>query len=338
LRALMAAPGHWQRPPDRPGLMARLLTPLGWLYAWGTAQRLRRPGYKAAVPVICVGNLTAGGAGKTPVVIALIEMLSGMGHRPQILSRGHGGRLTGPVTVDPVRHSAADCGDEPLLLAAFAPTVVARDRAAGARLAIAQGADVLVMDDGFQNPDLVKSLSIVVVDAERGFGNGLCLPAGPLREPVATGLSRADLVVVLGGPQAQARFLQVWGGQIPVPVHKAQVAPLATGMRWSGLRVLAFAGIAYPQKFFATLAELGATVVKSVALADHEPLSPAVLARLENDARLAGAQLVTTEKDAVRLPEAFRPKVLTLPVRLVWEDEATLRAVLARLPGIGAQP
>ncbi|NJM84031.1 MAG: tetraacyldisaccharide 4'-kinase [Tabrizicola sp.] len=325
------APDFWFTDPDRPALAARLLAPIGAAYAAATARRLRQPGYLARVPVICVGNLNVGGTGKTPTTIALVERLLARGRVVHVVTRGYGGRAIGPLRVDPRTHSAADTGDEPLLLAAFAPVWVAKDRAAGVRAAEAAGAAVVVLDDGFQNPSVQKSLSIVVVDAARGFGNGLCLPAGPLREPVETGLARADLLLSVGPPSAQQRFGTVWGGRIGLPRLTGDLQPLAMGMDWHGLRVLAFAGIADPGRFFATLRAEGADVVAGIPLADHEPFSDRLLQRLELDAQRLGAQLVTTEKDAARLPEQFRTKVLALVVRLRLDDETDLDAALRRI-------
>ena len=320
----MRAPGYWQRD----GILPRVLSPLGALYGALTARRVARPGLRLPVPVICVGNLSAGGTGKTPTVIALLERLPEGTH---VLSRGHGGRLKGPLRVDSARHSAADVGDEPLLLAAFAPVWIGADRAATGRAAVAAGARCLVMDDGFQNPGLEKDLGLVVVDAERGFGNGRMIPAGPLRERVAAGLKRADAVLSIGGPEAQEKFDAAWGARIPVPRLTARLRPLATGMVWTDMPVLAFAGIGYPEKFFATLRELGANVIHAEPLTDHQPLTPALMTRLEAEAKLRRAQLVTTEKDAVRLPASFRQKVLTVPVRLVFDDPDAVEVVLARV-------
>lgn len=318
----MQPPRFWHRPT---GLASTLLAPLGALYAAGTALRLARGSpAKMDVPVICVGNINAGGTGKTPTVIALVEKLKAQGLAPHVISKGYGGSLTGPVLVNETTHAASDVGDEPLLIAAFTSTWVSKDRLAGARAAIKAGADVIILDDGFQNPSLAYDLSIVVVDAARGFGNGKVIPAGPLREPVKTGLARADLILSIGDPTAQRKFKTEWGSKITPPHLNGGLKPLLTGMDWNGADVLAFAGIGHPEKFFATLKTLGANIVKSEALEDHQPLSLALMKRLQIEAMAMNAQLVTTEKDAVRLPDEFRREVLTLPVRLQIEDWSAL--------------
>ncbi len=306
----MAAPRFWYQPK---GLFSTVLAPLGWLYAMGTARRLRAASYRASVPVICIGNINVGGTGKTPTTIALAQKLISMGIEPHVVSRGYGGRLEGPVRVVERTHTAHDVGDEPLLIAAFTPTWIAKDRAKGVKAAEAAGAEIILLDDGFQNPAVHKNISIVVVDAKRGFGNGAVMPAGPLREPVETGLKRADFVLTIGDQNA-------FDHALPVPRLRGSLKPLMTGMQWQGMRVLAFAGIGDPSKFFATLRSLGAEVIRGEALEDHQPLTEALMTRLELEGKTRIAQLVTTEKDAVRLPDSFRPKVLTLPVRLELED------------------
>lgn len=320
----MPAPLFWFNDPAKPGLKARLLSPLGWLYGAATARRLRQPGYRASVPVICIGNINIGGTGKTPTAIALAQRLISWGYHVHIVSRGYGGSLAGPVQVNERTHSAAEVGDEPLLLSAFTPTWIARDRAAGVQAAQSAGAEVILLDDGFQNPSVVKDLSIVVVDASRGFGNGRVLPAGPLREPVGTGLKRANLVLSIGQTKTQ-----IDTGETP-RMH-GRLTPLQTGMVWQDMRVLAFAGIGNPDKFFGTLRDLGCNIIRAEALEDHQPLTEALLTRLELEGKTRVAQLVTTEKDAVRLPAHFRPKVLTVPVRLSIDDWSPLDAELARI-------
>jgi len=323
----MRTPAFWYRPT---GAAALALAPLGALY--GLAGRLRfamTRAKPAPVPVVCVGNLVAGGAGKTPVALALAEALAARGTAVHFLMRGHGGTEHGPLRVDPARHDAGQVGDEALLLASHAPTWVARDRVAGARAAAAAGAGVVVMDDGFQNPHLAKDLSLVVVDGAVGFGNGHILPAGPLREPVGRGLSRADAVVLMGEDRTG-----VAARVAPLPVLRARIEPTPDhGLR--GQTVLAFAGIGRPEKFFATLESLGAVLAGRIAFADHHPYTAAEVADLLTRAEALNALPVTTAKDAVRLPADVRARVCVLPVRAVFDDAEALGALLDRLPALG---
>lgn len=325
----MRPPAFWHL---EPGLRAGLLSPLGAVYAAGTRRRLAQGARaRVGVPVICVGNLNAGGTGKTPTVIALAGRLAERGITAHAVTRGHGGSLEGPVRVEERAHRADQTGDEALLLAAFLPTWVAKDRAEGARAAVAAGAQAILLDDGFQNGALAHDLSLIVVDAHIGFGNGCVIPAGPLREPVAAGMRRADLVLSIGDAEGQARFSERWGKAITVPRLEGALVPLATGLPLTGLPVLAFAGIGHPEKFFRTLKHLGAELKSTHALSDHQPLTEALMARMLREAKGIGAQVVTTEKDAVRLPPRLRAQVMTVPVRLGIDDWSPLDAALDRV-------
>lgn len=329
----MRAPGYWYSPPEQPKLAARLLSPLGWIYAAATARRVSGEGEYPGCPVICVGNLNAGGTGKTPTVIALAQRLQANGLTPHAVSKGYGGTLEGPEAVHEQSHRAEQTGDEPLLLAAFLPTWVAKDRLAGCKAAASAGADVILLDDGFQSASVRKDISIVVVDAVKGFGNGRCIPAGPLREPVETGLKRANILLSIGPETAQSMFESQWAGAIHIPHVKGQIEPLPTGMDWTDQPYLAFAGIGHPEKFFETLSGLGAQLTETQALDDHQELTTALFGRLEARSKALGAQLVTTEKDAARLPPQLRHKVLTLPVRLSIEDWTPLDKAIKRVVG-----
>ncbi|MEM8979514.1 MAG: tetraacyldisaccharide 4'-kinase [Pseudomonadota bacterium] len=328
---MMQAPRFWQNPPDQPGFFAHALAPLSWTYAKATAVRVAKPaGYRSKLPVICVGNLNAGGTGKTPTVLALAAHLKGKGFEPAVLSRGHGGTLTTATQVRP-EHTAQEVGDEPRLIAESLPCFVGRDRGETARLAEATNASVLILDDGFQNQTLHKDLNLVIVNAKRGFGNGRVIPAGPLREPVNLGLARADAVVSIGPEIDQEAFSNTWPLPAACPRLMAEFEVLPTGMPWQNMPCIAFAGIGNPEQFFQTLKGLGTDIKRSVALGDHQPLTPALMTRLKEDARKKGAQLVTTEKDAVRLPRDMRATVLVVPVRLKFTAPNDLNAVLAPL-------
>ena len=326
----MRAPAFWDADPGHPA--ARLLAPVGTLYGRHTAARMDRPGAPAPCPVLCVGNFTLGGAGKTPTALALATRLRTLGANPAFLTRGYGGRLTGPVRVDPSRQSAAETGDEPRLLARVAPTILARDRPAGAAVCVREGADVIVMDDGLQNPSLAKTLSLAVVDAGAGLGNGLPFPAGPLRVPLARQWPHVHGLVLIGtGPRGEA--VAAAARARGLPVHRARLVP---GADLTGRRVLAFAGIGRPRKFFASLEEAGATIVARRAFPDHHPYGAADEATLAAEAARLGAELVTTEKDHVRLSTPFAAGVGVLPVTLAFADEGPLLAQLRRLVGATA--
>lgn len=314
----MKAPAFWQRD----GLLPRLLAPAAWIYAAATARRVARPGWRAPVPVICCGNASAGGTGKTTLALELGARLAAHGRAVAFLTRGYGG---GGGIFRVAGQDAAAAGDEALLLAETAPTYVGADRAATARLAIADGADVLVLDDGLQNPSLAKDLSLLVIDGEQGFGNGRVIPAGPLREPVAAAARRCGAAVLIGVDRTGALAL------LPpeLNVLRASLRADARAEALRGRRVLAFAGIGRPAKFAETLRAAGVEVAALRGFADHHRYSPAELHDLLEAADRLGAVAVTTPKDAVRLPAALRARVAVVGVTLDWDDAATLDRLLA---------
>ncbi len=317
------------RPPDfwsSRRVLSTLLLPAGWIYAEATRRRLRRRGWRAPVPVICVGNVGVGGAGKTPTAIAIANLLTADGRRPHLLTRGYGGSNVGPLLVDPERHDYRAVGDEALLLARAAPTWVARDRVAGAKAAVAAGSGCIVMDDGFQHPALMKDLSLLVVDGGYGFGNGRVLPAGPLREPVARGVARADAIVLIGDDRAGAR--RHFGRK---PVLEARLVPHAAATRFAGKNVVAFCGIGRPDKFFDTLKELGAQVVEAMPFPDHHRFRDNDVMLAVEVAQRRNAVPVTTEKDFVRLAPDARRMVEVVPVTLEWRDPQQIDNLLAPL-------
>ncbi|MGD1926595.1 MAG: tetraacyldisaccharide 4'-kinase [Paracoccaceae bacterium] len=328
----MKAPAFWWHDRASPGLVSSLLTPASFLWQAGAALRAARSdAVKAPVPVLCIGNLTAGGAGKSPMVAALQFRLRAKQINAHVVSRGYGGRLVGPHQVVEGRDTFEDVGDEPLMLSANGPVWIARQRARAASKAADADAELVVLDDGFQNPSLFKNASIVMVDAVQGFGNGRVIPAGPLREPVSSGLARADLVVVVGTPEERSQCLAQWPELRGVSVVEAELVPQRTGLPISGEAVVAFAGIGRPEKFFDTLRAMGAELVATHAFGDHQHYSDAILRRLLREARMSDAMLVTTEKDAVRLPVAMRTEVMTVQVRLEPSDWAPIDALIERL-------
>lgn len=320
----MRPPEFWRA--DASGRDAALalravLTPISWAYAFATAHRIRTiVSRHAPVPVICVGNLTVGGAGKTPISRAIRAKLGPNAH---LLSRGYGGRIAGPLRVTPDM-AASEVGDEPLLHARDGAAWIARDRLAGALAAAQAGAHAIIMDDGFQNPALAKDLSIIAVDPEYGIGNGQVFPAGPLRERLADGLARADAIVLLS-PNAEVQRPD-WLDGFAKPILQARLEP--AGIAPEG-NLVAFAGLARPEKFFGTLAAMGAKVAEAVPFADHHPYSEDDLALLEDLAKDHDARLITTEKDAARLSSAWRARVAVLPVAARFADDAALETLLA---------
>jgi tetraacyldisaccharide 4'-kinase len=326
----MREPAFWWR---EAGTAARMLAPFAAVYGAIAGARLRLRGRRAGVPVVCIGNLTVGGAGKTPTALAVARMLLAAGERPVFLTRGYGGSLAGPLPVDAERHRAIEVGDEPLLLARVAPTIVARSRVAGASAAVISGASAIIMDDGFQNPSLAKDAAVLVVDARRGVGNGRVIPAGPLRAPLGAQLVRAHALVVVGTSPCAAD-VEAAARARNIPVFRANLEPDASVLAApGGGRVLAFAGIGDPDKFFATLADAGVEVAATRRFPDHHRYTRAQAQSLCEHADREGLVLVTTEKDVARLAgdegaAALAARAHALPVSLVVADEANFRALL----------
>lgn len=332
----LRTPRAWYDRVQRPSVTRLALTPLSWIWSAVTARRIARaqPG-RTGGAVICVGNLTLGGSGKTPVVEAVMDRLAANGVRGAVVARGHGGRERGPLRVNPERHLAADVGDEPRLLAARHRVWIARDRLAGARAAVAEGAQVVTLDDGHQNPSLQKDISLVVVDGETRdgewpFGGGGVFPAGPLREPLAAGLARADAVVLLlplGLEHPDPDLLRALAGP-PVLVARLEADPPPRGPQFG------FAGVGKPWKIARALEAAGCDLVDFAPYPDHAPYADADLARLAAAAAAKGAGLVTTEKDWARLPPAWRTRVTPWRVRARFDDPDRLDALIRALPGV----
>lgn len=315
------APDFWAAGSQ--SALPALLAPLAWLYGMAQASRRRSASpVDIGIPVISVGNLVAGGAGKTPTALALALLLRKLGYHPAFVSRGYGGKLQGPLHVDPAKHSADDVGDEPLLLAACAPTWIGRDRPAAALQAKAAGHDLIIADDAHQTHALARKLNLLVVDAGYGFGNGSLLPAGPLRESLADGLARSDAVIRIGQGDAAKSY-----GTLPVFQASLRPDP-EDAAAFKGQRLLAFAGIGRPEKFFHSLHDTGADLVAMHAFADHAEYTPDRIMRLVEEANRLNALPVTTAKDLMRFPPEARAMVRCLRVDLDFDDEAGLLAFL----------
>ncbi len=305
----MKTPRFW----NEKSFISDCLLPFGDLYDLATRLRLKlKSSYKAKCPVICVGNITAGGTGKTPVSLSVAEMLQQMGYNPFFISRGYGGRIHN-VVVNKEVHTPQQVGDEPLLLAECAPTVVNPDRASAARLAIAHGADCLVMDDGFQNPGLYKDISLLVFDGRYGVGNGRVIPAGPLRETFDEGIKRAQAVVILGEDKTGI------AKRTSLPIFYAEVKEEQP--QNAKRDVLAFAGIGHPEKFYTSLAKCGLNVVKTHNFPDHYFYTRAELNKLIDEAKNKDLDIFTTSKDFVKIPLSLRKEIKVLNIKVQWQDK-----------------
>ncbi|MGY4450322.1 tetraacyldisaccharide 4'-kinase [Bradyrhizobium sp. i1.3.1] len=332
----MREPAFWYRPRS---FKSHALRPLGLLYGAITERRMLRQGFDAGIPVICVGNYHVGGAGKTPTVLALTKLLRELGETPVVLSRGYGGRLKGPVMVDRERHTASDIGDEPLMMVRDVPVVVAHDRLEGVALAKSRGATVVLMDDGFQNPRLLKDASLIVIDSERGLGNGKVFPAGPLRAPLKAQLARTDALVLIGNGHA-ANDVAAELAKRNKPELRARLKPDAASVaQLLGKRVFAFAGIGDPARFFRSLRACGIEVARTRPFADHHMFSQNEIAALAAEAQREQLTLVTTEKDLARLRgrEGVPDGIVPFAVQLEFDDPAALRAIDQRSSLQGAR-
>jgi len=329
----MHAPEFWWRP--KPALTALMLAPLGWIYGAITTRRMLHRGQRAGLPVLCIGNFVAGGAGKTPTALAIAQRLLAKGETPVFLTRGYRSKTAPlPCLVDPARHSADDVGDEALLLARIAPAIIGADRIASAKLARQLGASCLILDDGLQNPSLVHDFRLAVVDAKTGMGNGLCIPSGPLRAPISSQLANVSALLFIGAEdeavglreRAKANGKSVFGAKL--------VAEPDISHQLTGKKIFAFAGIGLPEKFLATLRDLGADIAGWQRFPDHHRYSLKTLQRLQVEAAHLGAYLVTTEKDLVRITPLLArldenmPLPIALPVKLVFDVDGALDQLL----------
>lgn len=313
----MKTPNYWKSKNIR----AYLLSPLGYLYQFATALNLaiKKP-QQIEKPVICIGNLTAGGTGKTPVSISVAEILKKLGRKPFFVSRGYGGKLHN-VQVDESKHLAQDVGDEPLLLARHAPVIVNPNRYQGAKLALSDGADVIIMDDGFQNPTLKKDLSFLVFDGQFGYGNGMCIPAGPLRESLQSGLKRAQAIIIIGEDKHNLsetfKDYPVFKGRISAQIDKPEKEP-----------IIAFAGIGRPKKFYTSLQNCGFKIYQTIDFPDHHQYTRAELLSLIEKAQQNKCLLYTTSKDFVKIPTDLKRNFKVLEISIQWEDEQKLENFL----------
>ncbi len=324
------APSFWWKSSNA---MVLILAPFSWGYGWVAGWRMgRKPGHVSKLPVLCIGNFIAGGAGKTPTAITIAKMAKKMKLKPGFLSRGYGGGITSPTIVNTDQHNSHDVGDEPLLLAACFPTAVSPDRAKGAQLLEEQGVDFIIMDDGFQNPSLHKDFSLVVVDARRGIGNGFAMPGGPLRANLGAQLSHANAMLVVGKATGADKVIRA-AARRAKPVYEAVVKPVKP-RRWKGQNVLAFAGIADPVKFFTSLEQAGANIVERRSYGDHHVLNVEEMEEMIHLAKRKALEIVTTSKDAVRLKDTGRiqnelfDQLKVFEIELEFESERIVRSII----------